>query len=349
MRELLDSVPADAVVVPFEKALLLNQFKALNTQNGGLMQPVTRPMKKMLMRIAHRVIRNLVGLQDIVGVQPMTMPVGLVYTLQYSKESNDTSIKLEILTHAVQALSRKLQAGWTIEAQQDTNRLHKLDFESELTHMMADEIVYELYREVISDIIRLGQKVVFSFDPALTNMEDKIQSLMIQINKSSNDIARRSRRGCGNVIITTPMVISMLQSNKSLGGMTFVPSDATPIYTGELTHFGNMVNTDGSVRYKVLSSLSVSNVAGKDQIVVLYKGTSEVDTGYIYCPFVPLLSTGVVVDPATFQPCVHFMTRYGKYINEVPDDMSNSGNYYQVIEVDTMSMLGIEPAPVNNQ
>jgi hypothetical protein len=70
--------------------------------------------------------------------------------------------------------------------------------------------------------------------------------------------------------------------------------------------------------------------------LLAYKGGSDVDTGYIWCPYVPSMTTGVVVDPATFQPMMSVMTRYGWF----EDDKSK--DYYRLVEIDVEDLF---PAP----
>ena len=75
--------------------------------------------------------------------------------------------------------------------------------------------------------------------------------------------------------------------------------------------------------------------AVNDVILVGYKGgNGETDTGYFYCPYIPLMSSGVVINPVTFQPVVSLMTRYGKTAftrNET--SLGNSADYYGKINV----------------
>ena len=78
-----------------------------------------------------------------------------------------------------------------------------------------------------------------------------------------------------------------------------------------------------------------SPVGADDQILVGYKGgNGETDTGYFYCPYIPLMSSGVVVNPVTFQPVVSLMTRYGKTsFTDANTSLGNSGDYYGKVNV----------------
>jgi hypothetical protein len=61
-----------------------------------------------------------------------------------------------------------------------------------------------------------------------------------------------------------------------------------------------------------------------NQVLLGYKGPSEADAPAFYCPYIPLMSSGVVLDPATFEPVVGFLTRYG-YV-ELTNTASSLGN-----------------------
>jgi len=69
-------------------------------------------------------------------------------------------------------------------------------------------------------------------------------------------------------------------------------------------------------------------------VLVGYKGQGEIDAAAYYCPYVPLTSSGVIIDPQTFEPVVSFMTRYG-YI-ELSNTASSLGN-----AADYVGLVGI--------
>lgn len=80
--------------------------------------------------------------------------------------------------------------------------------------------------------------------------------------------------------------------------------------------------------------------AADDVILVGYKGgNGETDTGYFYCPYIPLMSSGVVVNPTTFQPVVSLMTRYGKAVfTQSETSLGNSADYYGKINVVSLDL-----------
>ncbi|TFH08172.1 MAG: hypothetical protein E4H14_06945 [Candidatus Thorarchaeota archaeon] len=254
--------------------------------------------------------------------------------------SGGRTVKLEVVSQAVEAGTRKLQAGWTIEAMQDLKAQHGLDLESELSQVVSAEIVQELDSEILSDLLALAG-TVGAFDYATIGLGpqyqpaylgDRFANLGIIINAVANEIARKTRRGPGNFIVVSPMVVSLLQSAAK---SVFAPAVAGSFKGPNNTMLVGTLN--GTI--KVYSYLwnQVSGLAGavNDVILVGYKGgNGETDTGYFYCPYIPLMSSGVVINPVTFQPVVSMMTRYGKTaFTQSQTSLGNSADYYGKINV----------------
>lgn len=250
-------------------------------------------------------------------------------------------MSLEIVSQAVEAGSRKLQAGWTIEAMQDMNSQHGLDIESEMTQALSAEIVQEIDAEIINDLLALaGTSDTYDFATtgatggyAPTYVGDRFANLGVVINRVANEIGRKTRRGAANWIVVSPMIVSVLQSAAK--------SVFAPAVDGSFKGPNNtmLVGTlNGSI--KVYSYLWNQAQPGTDDtILVGYKGgNGETDTGYFYCPYIPLMSSGVVVNPITFQPVVSLMTRYGKTAFTDPTtSLGNSADYYGKITVSNLA------------
>lgn len=262
--------------------------------------------------------------------------------------SGGRKVTLEVLSQAVEANSRKLQAGWTIEAMQDLQAQHGLDLESELTQAMSAEIVQEIDAEIITDLLALAGTVA-TFDggspgaytgpnymPAYVG--DRLANIAIMINYVGNEIARKTRRGAANFIVCSPMIVSVLQSaSKSVFAPAVEGSFKGPNNT---TLVGTL---NGSIKvYSYLWDQAMSTDiggTGNDVLLIGYKGgNGETDTGYFYCPYIPLMSSGVVMNPVTFQPVVSLMTRYGKAIfNNTATSLGNSRDYYGKLVISNMS------------
>lgn len=254
--------------------------------------------------------------------------------------SGGRTMKLEVISQAVEAGTRKLQAGWTIEAMQDLKSQHGLDLESELSQVVSAEIVQEIDSEILSDLLALAG-TVGTYDYATIGLGpqyqpaylgDRFANLGIIINAVCNEIARKTRRGPGNFIVVSPMVVSILQSAAK---SVFAPAISGSFKGPNNTMLVGTLNGTIKVYSYLWNQVSGLGAAVNDVILVGYKGgNGETDTGYFYCPYIPLLSSGVVINPVTFQPVVSMMTRYGKTaFTQTQTSLGNSADYYGKINV----------------
>ena len=266
--------------------------------------------------------------------------------------SGGRKMTLEIVNQAVEAATRKLQAGWTMEAMQDMNSQHGLDVESELTKALSAEIVQEIDAEIINDLLALAG-TVRTFDFSATGgttyapafVGDRFANLGVRINEVANEIARKTRRGAGNFIVVSPMIVSVLQSAAkavfapAVEGSFKGPNNTQLVGTlnGSIKVYSYLWNNAQSLNADVDSGY-VGQALGADQILVGYKGgNGETDCGYWYAPYIPLMSSGVVVNPVTFQPVMSLMTRYGKVaLTDRTTSLGNSADYYGKVNVTTL-------------
>ncbi len=270
--------------------------------------------------------------------------------------SGGRKMTMDVVSQAVEAGSRKLQAGWTIEAMQDLNAQHGLDLESEMTQALSAEIVQEIDQEIITDLLALAGTVE-TFDGSGTGVYggagggnyapayvgDRLANIAVVINRVANEIARKTRRGAGNFIVVSPMIVSVLQSAAksvfapAVEGSFKGPNNTMLVGTlnGTIKVYSYIWNQAGAGLDLGIPSGASPLVQADDTILVGYKGgNGETDTGYFYCPYIPLMSSGVVVNPTTFQPVVSLMTRYGKAVfSDTATSLGNSADYYGKISV----------------
>jgi hypothetical protein len=64
-----------------------------------------------------------------------------------------------------------------------------------------------------------------------------------------------------------------------------------------------------------------------DEILMGYKGASPMDSGFVYCPYIPLQQLPTVTDPESFQPRKGILTRYGKVA------VSPASRFFRIIRV----------------
>ena len=241
-------------------------------------------------------------------------------------------LNVQILKQPVEAKTRKLSARWTFEAAQDAQAMHGLDIEAEIMAALAQEITAEIDQEILYSLRSLAANE-FSFNQATvsgtaTFVGDEHAALAVLINRAANLIAQRTRRGAGNWCVVSPTVLTVLQSATT---SAFARTTEGSFEAPTNTKFVGTLN--GSMRVYVDSYAD-------DTIPVLvgYKGTSEADAAAFYCPYIPLMSSGVVLDPATFEPVVGFMTRYGYIeLTNVASSFGNAGDYLSEINVSNLA------------
>jgi hypothetical protein len=324
--------------------------------SAGNVATLNRVILPVIRRVMPTVIAN-----ELVGVQPMTGPVGQIHTLRvryadsssgagvtageealspfkiaeaYSGNESGTAraastatlegragnrMSIQILKQTVEAKTRKLSARWTFEAAQDAQAQQGIDVEAEVMAALAQEITAEIDQEIIASLLSLAGSAAQTYDQAAvsgtaTFVGDEHAALAVQINRVSNLIAQRTRRGAGNYAVVSPFALTILQSaTTSAFARTTEGTFEAPTNT-------KFVGTLNSAMKVYVNSYAADN----SDILIGYKGSSESDAPAFYCPYIPLMSSGVVLDPSTFEPVVSFMTRYG-YV-ELSNTASSLGN-----------------------
>ena len=241
-------------------------------------------------------------------------------------------INVQILKQVVEAKTRKLSARWTFEAAQDAQSMHGLDIEAEIMAALAQEITVEIDQEVLGSLRSLAA-TDFAYDQAAvsgtaTFVGDEHAALAVLINRAANLIAQRTRRGAGNWAVVSPAALTVLQSATT---SAFARTTEGTFEAPTNTKFVGTLN--GAMRIYVDSYASDSQA-----VLVGYKGSSEADAAAFYCPYIPLMSSGVVLDPSTFEPVVGFMTRYGYVeLTNTASSLGNAGDYLSEISVANLS------------
>jgi hypothetical protein len=359
-----------------------------NASSGSTAAGNIATLNRVILPVIRRVMPTVIA-NELVGVQPMTGPVGQIHTLRvrYANTMNDTSaaltstvageealspfkiaqayssasstsagvvsasqsiyggantttlegsggrqISVQILKQAVEAKTRKLQARWTFEAAQDAQAMHGIDVEAEIMAALAQEITAEIDQEILLSLRSLAS-TEFTYNQATvsgtaTFVGDEHAALAVLINRMANLIAQRTRRGAGNYAVVSSAALTVLQSATT---SAFARTTEGTFEAPTNTKFVGTLN--GAMRVFVDSYASDTT-----PVLVGYKGSSEADAPAFYCPYIPLMSSGVVLDPTTFEPVVSFMTRYGYIeLTNTASSFGNAGDYVGEIAVSNLS------------
>jgi len=220
---------------------------------------------------------------------------------------------------AVTAVSRALKAEYTMELAQDLKAIHGLDAETELSNILAAEILAEINREVVRTINYTATAGAtentttagtFNLDVDSNGrwMVEKFKGLLFQIERESNQIAKATRRGKGNILICGSDVASALQM---AGVLDYTPALANNLNVDDTGNtFAGVLNG----RIKVYIDPYFTSATGKQYFTLGYKGASAFDAGLFYCPYVPLQMVRAIGQDS-FQPKIGFKTRYGMVAN----------------------------------
>ena len=354
-----------------------------NATSGSTASGNIATLNRVILPVIRRVMPTVIA-NELVGVQPMTGPVGQIHTLRvryaqsltdnsaaatsvtagqealspftiataYSTVPQNTStatgytgnntatmegtggkqISVQILKQAVEAKTRKLQARWTFESAQDAQAMHGIDVEAEIMASLAQEITAEIDQEILLSLQTLAA-TEYTYNQATvsgtaTFVGDEHAALAVLINRVANLIAQRTRRGAGNWCVVSPASLTVLQSATT---SAFARTTEGTFEAPTNTKFVGTLN--GAMR------VFVNSYAQDTQAVLVgYKGTSEADAAAFYCPYIPLMSSGVVLDPSTFEPVVSFMTRYGFVeLTNTASSFGNAADYVGEIAVQNLS------------
>ena len=348
----------------------LSESATAGATSAGNVATLNRVILPVIRRVMPTVIAN-----ELVGVQPMTGPVGQIHTLRVRYADNFTSasgtnatageealspfkiaegysgnddikagstaslegeagnrLSIQILKQTVEAKTRKLSARWTFEAAQDAQAQQGIDIEAEVMAALAQEITAEIDQEVITSLSTLAGTAALTYDQGAvsgtaTFVGDEHAALAVQINRVANLIAQRTRRGAGNWAVVSPTVLTLLQSATT---SAFARTTEGTFEAPTNTKFVGTLNSAMKVY--------VNGYATSDDVIVGYKGSSESDAAAFYCPYIPLMSSGVVLDPTSFEPVVSFMTRYGYVeLNNTASSLGNAGDYLNKVSISNIS------------
>jgi hypothetical protein len=264
--------------------------------------------------------------QVTVTLSSGTLPAGAVARAdyEYDLENNpfQPEVTMSIDSDSVAAVTRKLKTSWSLEAAQDLKSVHNIDAESTLTDLMADEMVAEIDREIINDlIIAAAIRATHNFATgagASVNFTDRNIALLYKVLEVANIIHRTTLRGPANWMVTSADIASKFEQLNDFRGSDALAQDGIDIG----------ITSAGTIQGKL--RLYKDPLFPNCKILMGFKGGSVLDSGYFYAPYIPLLSTPTVLDPNSFTPNKGIMTRYGKKLIE------DGGLYYGTVTVSNL-------------
>ena len=335
-------------------------------------------INKVMMPLIKRVMPTVMA-HELVGVQPLTGPSGTITTMRiryattspvdgsgiiagqeamspflvgawYSGNEDmehpaaaDTAvlegvggndISIEFVKEDVKAGSRKLKARFTLEAMQDAESQYGANVEQELTSALAQQIVLDIDQEILARLRSIAGLSVATYDQnkisgVATSVVDEHAALAVMINRYSNEIARKIRKASANWSVVSHEVLSVLQSATA---SQFVRTTEGTFEAPTNNKFVGTLN--GTLK------VYVNTYATDNDILIGYKGSDEIDAAAYYCPYVPVMCSGTILDPNTFEHVMAMSTRYGFFALTNPaNSLGNAADYLARIKVENLRFI----------
>jgi hypothetical protein len=258
------------------------------------------------------------------GVLSANASYNVYSTIEASPLMSELTIRFSSVTVVTE--TRKMRAHWTPELAQDLEAYHSIDAEAELTALLSEEVAAEIDREIIRDLID-GAMFRARWDYAgLSNntsffgtQKDWNQTLVTRINEVSAQIHKATLRGGAT------WVICSAEAGAIFDDLEYFHVDGSAQPESEKYNLGIEKIGALSNRYTVYKDPYLpSNI-----ILLGHKGSTFLEAGFIYAPYIPLQLTATIYDPNDFTPRKGIMTRYGK-------KMVNN-RFYGVIYLDNLN------------
>lgn len=362
------------------ETVLENTRRAFLTEHatqGATVAANVAIINKVMMPLIKRIMPTVMA-HELVGVQPLSGPAGTITTMRiryattspvdgtgiiagqealspflvgawYSGNEDianpggaDTAvlegtggndISVEFVKEDVKATSRKLKARFTLEAMQDAQSQYGANIEQELTSALAQEIVLEIDQEILGKLYAIAGLPVAVYDQnqisgVATSVVDEHAALAVMINRYSNEIARKIRKSAANWAVVSHEVVSVLQS------ATASQFARTTEGTFEAPTNNKYVGTlNGTMK------IYVNTFAKDNDILIGYKG-DEIDAAAYYCPYIPVMSSGTILDPKTFEHVMALTTRYGwSALTNPANSLGNAGDFLAKIKVANLRFI----------
>lgn len=347
-----------------------NKFVVESTAPGSTVTSNISRYDMMFMPLVRRTMPALLAM-DLVGVQPLNGPRGIVRTLRmrYSQTTEENGevvvaagteasghnlfekysllalgddydavdnmdpfeqtvhlegnrgkpMDLEVVTQSVEPKSRKLSAAYSLEAADDLAALDGLDIESELSQSLGDEIMRELDRELLGELVALAGTVE-NFDFSQIDGRyagEKLAAMTIAIDNLSAQIAMKTRKSGATWVVVSQQMFTAL---KNAANSTFIPANGGNLQIASSLFVGTLGG---------MTKVYVDPYAESNYVLMGYKGSSELDTGFVYAPYIPLQSSGVVRNPETGDFRLMLRTRYATHsFTDEATSLGHSPDYY---------------------
>ena len=245
-------------------------------------------------------------------------PVKAYYYYDGEMSGKIPQIQLDVKKAAVEAVPRRLKALWSSEAAEDLRAFHGLDAETEIVSAVAQEIALEIDRDIIQQLFAASTGTTGTFSrtvPAGVNELDHLRSMITQISVVSNAIHKKTLRAPANFIVTSPDISALLSQLTTHGDFRplFVSGGESPFGPADMPRPLTQHGQFGIYKVGTLMNKWViyeDPFFSRDMMLIGLKGSSYLDAGFVWAPYIPLQVTPTFLDPSDFSFRKGLRTRY---------------------------------------
>ena len=212
-----------------------------------------------------------------------------------------SQVDLDLASVSLEAFPRKLRARWLLDAGFELQKMKGIDAESELVTAMSNEIKFEIDGELLKELYAKAAWTGFTWDcknpkSSLSYQEYK-RTIIDLFTEMSNKIFTGTKRVGANFIVAGVNVCNIIETLEefkadNLGTKQINGPHKIGVLSNKWTVYKNPFYND-------------------DNFVLGYKGSSWLDAGFVYAPYMPLYATPTqVLDDFIFRKGL--ATSYGQ-------------------------------------
>lgn len=249
-------------------------------------------------------------------------PIKCFYFYDGELNTKIPTMSLDVKKKLIEAIPRRIKSLWSSEAAEDLRHLHGVEAETEMVTAVAQEIGLEIDRDIIQELFQSSTTTAQTWDrvpPGGISELDHLRSLITVLSTVSNLIHKKTLRAPANFIVTSPEISALLSQMTTHG-------DYRPIWSSDPNGGG----ANGPVdmprpmsqhgQFGIYKAGTLMNkwviyedpFFTRDYIMLGLRGSTYLDSGYAWAPYIPLQVTATFLDPADFSFRKGLRTRYGK-------------------------------------
>lgn len=187
-------------------------------------------------------------------------------------------INMSLAQIPIFAKSRKLAAYWGFDAAYDLRQQYGTEILDVMSAQAAGEIAHEIDTEIVSKLVAgasAGPELTWSkIPPHGVSVVDHYDSFWVRLTEGAKIIFAATQRVQPNFIVCGTNVSAVIECMRNFDG-TGATDAVGPHFFGTL-----------GGRYKCY----VVPLLDPDVFVLGYKGTNFLETGFVYAPYMPVLS-----------------------------------------------------------